>query len=95
MFFFLKFHDNFIIFGGNCEETSLVRKYCQFLCKEICEIENKVFEIEGLHVTFKCAESPNDMKMLAMTTLLFLVEIVRKHHLCVSIVSSCAKKFVR
>ena len=67
LFFFLKFHDNFIIFGGNCEETSLVvRKYCQFLCKEICEIENKVFEIEGLHVTFKCAESPNDMKMLAI-----------------------------
>ena len=59
-------NDNFIIFGGNCEETSLVHKYCQFLCKEICEIENKVFEIEGLHVTFKYAELPNDMKMLAM-----------------------------
>ena len=60
-------NDNFIIFGGNCEETSLVvRKYCQFLCKEISEIEKKIFEIEGLHVTFKCAELPNDMKMLAM-----------------------------
>ena len=60
-------NDNFIIFGGNCEETPLVvRKYCQFLCKAIFEIENKVFEIEGLHVTFKCAELPNDMKMLAM-----------------------------
>lgn len=60
-------NDNFIIFGGNCEETSLVvRKYCQFLCKEISDIEKKVFEIEGLHVTFKCAELPNDMKMLAM-----------------------------
>ena len=60
-------NDNFIIFGGNCEETSpVVRKYCQFLCKEISDIEKKVFEIEGLHVTFKCAELPNDMKMLAM-----------------------------
>ena len=29
-------NDNFVIFGANCEETSLVlRKYCQFLCKEI------------------------------------------------------------
>ena len=60
-------NDNFIIFGGNCAETSpVVCKYCQFLCKEICEIEKQVFEIEGLHVTFKCAEIPNDMKMLAM-----------------------------
>ncbi|CAH3041884.1 unnamed protein product [Porites lobata] len=29
-------NDNFIIFGGNCEETSLVvRKHCQFLCKDL------------------------------------------------------------
>lgn len=29
-------NDNFIIFGGNCEETSLVvRKYCQFLCRDL------------------------------------------------------------
>ena len=77
MFFLLSFinvgkrvassNDNFISFGGNCEETSpIVRKYCQFLCKEISDIEKNVFEIEGLHVTFKCAELPNDMKMLAM-----------------------------
>lgn len=60
-------NDNFIIFGGNCEETSpVVRKYCQFLCKEIAAIEGKIFEIEGLRVSFKCAELPNDMKMLAM-----------------------------
>ena len=36
-------NDNFIIFGGNCEESSHVaRKYCQFFSKEICEIEKKV-----------------------------------------------------
>ena len=36
-------NDNFIIFGGNCEETSpVVRKYCQFLCKEISEIEKSL-----------------------------------------------------
>ena len=35
-------NDNFVIFGANCEETSLVVcKYCQFLCKEISEIEKK------------------------------------------------------
>lgn len=60
-------NDNFIIFGGDCAETSpVVHKYCQFLCKEICEIEKQVFEIEGLHVTFKCAELPNGLKMLAV-----------------------------
>ena len=36
------------------------------LCKEIAEIEGKLFEIEGLHVSFKFAELPNEMKMLAM-----------------------------
>jgi len=36
------------------------------LCKEIAEIEGKLFEIEGLRVSFKFAELPNEMKMLAM-----------------------------
>ena len=43
-----------------------MRRYCQFFCNEISELEKKVFEIEGLHVNFKCAELPNEMKMLAM-----------------------------
>ena len=60
-------NDNYIIFGSNCEETApAVRKYCQFLCKEIAQIEGKLFEIEGVNVSFKFAELPNDMKMLAM-----------------------------
>ena len=60
-------NDDFIIVGGKCAETSpVVHKYCQFLCKQICEIEKQVFEIEGLHVTFKCAELPNDIRMLAV-----------------------------
>lgn len=50
----------------------IVQKLC-LLCASIVSscvkkfvIEKQVFEIEGLHVTFQCAELPNDMKMLAM-----------------------------
>ena len=60
-------NDNFIIFGANCEESCpVVKKYVQLLCQEITNLEGKVFEIEGLKVTFKFEEVPNDMKMLAM-----------------------------
>lgn len=60
-------NDNFIIFGANCEESSLVvKKYVQFLCQEIIDLQGKVFEIESLKVSFKFEEVPNDMKMLAM-----------------------------
>ena len=44
----------------------MVKKYVQLLCQEITNLEGKVFEIEGLKVTFKFEEVPNDMKMLAM-----------------------------
>jgi hypothetical protein len=60
-------NDNFLIFGANCEETSkVVHKYIQELCKQIDDLKGKIFEINGLHVTFKFQELPNDMKMLAM-----------------------------
>ena len=60
-------NDNFIIFGANCEGSCpVVKKYVQLLCQEITNLEGKVFEIEGLKVTFKFEEVPNDMKMLAM-----------------------------
>lgn len=59
--------DNFLIFGANCEETSkVVHKYVQELCKQIDDLKGRVFEINGLYVTFKFQELPNDMKMLAM-----------------------------
>ena len=44
----------------------MVKEYVQLLCQEITNLEGKVFEIEGLKVTFKFEEVPNDMKMLAM-----------------------------
>lgn len=60
-------NDNFMIFGANCEESCLVvKKYVRFLCQEIIDLQGKVFEIEGLKVSFKFEEVPNDMKMLAM-----------------------------
>lgn len=44
----------------------MVKKYVQLLCQEITNLEGKVFEIEGLKVTLKFEEVPNDMKMVAM-----------------------------
>ena len=59
--------DNFIIFGANIEKSSIiVKKYVQSLCKQIADLEGKVFEINGLHINFRFEELPNDMEMLAM-----------------------------
>ena len=59
--------DNFLVFGGNVEENSLVvKKYAQYVYKQIADLEGKVFEICDFHVTFHFEELPNDMKMLAM-----------------------------
>ena len=59
--------DNFLVFGANVEESSLVvKKYAPYVYKQIAELEGKVFEICGFHVTFRFEELPNDMKMLAM-----------------------------
>ena len=59
--------DNFLVFGGNIEENSLiVRKYIQAVCKQMADLEGKVMEIDGIPVTFQFQELPNDMKMLAM-----------------------------
>jgi len=59
--------DNFLVFGANCEETSpVVKKYLQAFCKQMASVSGKVYEINGIHVTFHIEELPNDMKMLAM-----------------------------
>ena len=59
--------DNFLVFGANVEESLLVvKKYVQYVYKQIAELEGKVFEICGFHVTSRFEELPNDMKMLAM-----------------------------
>ena len=60
-------NDNFIVFGANCQETSpVVKKYVNSAVRQIVELEGKIFEIEGLSVTFQIKELPNDMKMIAM-----------------------------
>lgn len=57
----------FLTFGANCEESSLlVKMYVQTVCKQMADLEGKVFRIDGLDVTFQFQELPNDMKMLAM-----------------------------
>ena len=43
-----------------------MKRYVQSVCKQIKDLEGKVFEINGLHVNFQFQELPNDMKMLAM-----------------------------
>ena len=59
--------DDFLVFGGNVEENSLVvKRYINSVCKQIVDLENTLFEINGLHVRFHFEELPNDMKMLAM-----------------------------
>ncbi|CAB4027701.1 Hypothetical predicted protein [Paramuricea clavata] len=55
--------DNFLVFGGNIEESShIVKKYVQSVYKQIADLEGKIFEINGFHVK----SYPNDLKMLAM-----------------------------
>ena len=57
--------DNFLAFGGNVQETSpRVKKYINSLCKQIVDLERRIFEINGLHVSFHFEELPNGMKML-------------------------------
>lgn len=57
----------FLVFGGNVEENSpVVKRYINSVCKQIVDLESTIFEINGLHVRFHFEELPNDMKMLAM-----------------------------
>ena len=45
--------DNFLVFGANIEESSvIVKRYVQSVCKQIADLEGNVFEINGLHVNF-------------------------------------------
>ena len=59
--------EHFIVFDGKVQETLLhVKKCINFLCKQIADLQSRVFEINGLHVTFYFEELPNEMKTLAM-----------------------------
>ena len=59
--------DNFLVFGANCESEScgVVQNYVKYACKQMKDLEGKVFLIDDFHVTFRFQELPNDMKMLA------------------------------
>ena len=59
--------DNFSVFGANCKSEScgMVQNYVKVACKQMKDLEGKIFAIGGFHVTFKFKELPNDMKMLA------------------------------
>ena len=58
--------ENFMIFGANCEENSIVIvRYVKFLLKEITEIEKREFQIDGKNVKFTFSEFPNDLKLMA------------------------------
>ena len=55
------------MFGANVEETSaVVGKYVQHLFKQIIDYQGKVIQINGLHMSFRFEELPNDMRRLAM-----------------------------
>ena len=53
--------------SANCESEScgVVQNYVKYACKQMKDLEGKVFAIGGFHVTFKFKELPNDIKMLA------------------------------
>ena len=57
-------HDNFLIFGTNCDETSqVVKKYVRSLVHQIAELNRKIFQTDDwVTIIFKVQELPNDMK---------------------------------
>ena len=62
--------ENFIIFGGNVDETSKISsRFVMKLMSDIRHLESETFHISvdnQIHkVEFKLGELPNDMKMLA------------------------------
>ena len=57
--------ENFLLFGGNVDETSpVVKAYLSKLITDICYLESRVFIIDGVKVEFILSELPSDMKML-------------------------------
>ena len=59
--------EQFLLFGGDFEESSNVYNFFKILIKDIRFLHGKVFEItsDGVRkVEFKLTELPNDMKML-------------------------------
>ena len=62
----LSSNENFMIFGANCSEDSVVvRRYVSYLFKEISVMEKQSYSIGNREIRFKFSEFPNYLKMLA------------------------------
>lgn len=62
----LSSNENFMIFGANCSEDSVVvRRYVSYLFKEISVMEKQSYSIRDREIRFKFSEFPNDLNMLA------------------------------
>ena len=62
----LSSNENFMIFGANCSEDSVVvQRYVSNLFKEISVMEKQSYSISDREIRFKFSEFPNDLKMLA------------------------------
>ena len=62
----LSSNENFMMFGANCSEDSVVvRRYVSYLFKEISVMEKQSYSIGDREIRFKFSEFPNDLKMLA------------------------------
>ena len=58
--------ENFLVFGANCGESSIViQRYVKFLFSEISEIKKTSFVVNGKEIKFEFSEFPNDLKMMA------------------------------
>ena len=61
----LSSNENYMIFGTNCSEDSVVvRRYVSYLFKEISVMEKQGYSIGDREIRFKFSEFPNDLKML-------------------------------
>ena len=62
----LSSNENFMIFGANCSEDSVVvRRYVSYLFKEISVMEKQSYSIRDREIRLQFSELPNDLKMLA------------------------------
>lgn len=56
----------FLLMGANCEETHpLMFEYTKHVCKEMKQIEQKCFEVQGMQISFECKLIPADQKWIA------------------------------
>ena len=61
--------ENFLLFGANVKENSVVRRYISFMLSQLETLKNELYTVnvqgKEYFVKFKVELLPNDMKMLA------------------------------